>query len=276
MAETYQSFYKTVQGGEGDRCNYPTRLDMYGKGCQHDCAYCYARSLLDFRGNWNPLEPAMADRKEVLKVLDTIPEGSFLRLGGMTDPFQPIESRYHHTDWLIGELNDRNINYLIVTKNASVADCKQISPKLGHVQMSITHTHDTPLKDFEKASDWEDRIKAIENIDDRGVDAQIRLSPLIPGFVDPEIILASSVDKVLVEFLRVNHMVQKQMHSQFKAWTLNTGGYRHLPLGKKIQMLKPYFGRKRLTVCEDVPEHYDYFLHNINANPSDCCDLRKE
>lgn len=25
--------YKTVTGGEGERCYYPTRLDTYGKGC---------------------------------------------------------------------------------------------------------------------------------------------------------------------------------------------------------------------------------------------------
>ena len=418
MEDTFRSFYKTVEGGEGDRCNYRTRLDMYGRGCQHNCAYCvhpdtpvlmyngtqkpikdvqigdeiygytednklvrnivlnkwnthkkaykitlqdgtelicsgdhrwlsnrgwkyttgsmsggnqrpylitgdsiiradidndsetignkivsieplgemdlidittqtenfiadgcvshncYARYLLDFRGNWNNESPAIADRKEVLKTLDTIPEGSFLRLGGMTDPFQPIESQYHHTEWLIGELNDRNINYLIVTKGALVADCKEISPKLGHVQMSITHTHEPPIKDFEQASPWEDRLKAIETINDRGIDAQIRLSPMIPGFIDPDIILASKVDKVLVEFLRVNTFIKRNMRSQFKPWTEQSGAYYHLPLGKKITMLKPYFGKKRLTICEDHPEHYEYFLHNINANPADCCDLR--
>ena len=274
MEDTFRSFYKTVEGGEGDRCNYRTRLDMYGRGCLHNCSYCYARCLLEFRGNWNYNAPAIADRKEVLKTLDTIPEGSFLRLGGMTDPFQPIESQYHHTEWLIGELNDRNINYLIVTKGALVADCKEISPKLGHVQMSITHTHEPPIKDFEQASPWEDRLKAIETIYDRNIDAQIRLSPMIPGFIDPEIILASKVDKVLVEFLRVNTFIKRNMHSQFKPWTEQSGAYHHLPLGKKITMLKPYFGKKRLTICEDHPEHYEYFLHNINANPADCCDLR--
>lgn len=35
----FKSFYKTVGGGEGDRCSYPTRLDLYGCGCQHDCKY---------------------------------------------------------------------------------------------------------------------------------------------------------------------------------------------------------------------------------------------
>lgn len=27
----YKSFYKSVGGNEGEKCNYPTRLDLYGK-----------------------------------------------------------------------------------------------------------------------------------------------------------------------------------------------------------------------------------------------------
>lgn len=41
----FKSFYKTVGGGEGQKCHYPTRLDTYGCGCQHDCSYCYDKSL---------------------------------------------------------------------------------------------------------------------------------------------------------------------------------------------------------------------------------------
>lgn len=30
-------YFKTVGGSEGSHCNYPTKLDTYGCGCQHDC-----------------------------------------------------------------------------------------------------------------------------------------------------------------------------------------------------------------------------------------------
>lgn len=49
-SQEFKSFYKTVKGNEGTKCKYPTRLDLYGRGCSHNCSYCYARSLLDFRG----------------------------------------------------------------------------------------------------------------------------------------------------------------------------------------------------------------------------------
>ena len=82
---TYKSFYKEVGGNEGSKCLYSTRLDTYGCGCSHDCKYCYAKSLLSFRGLWNPTDPAVADVNEVEKKLKKIPSGTILRLGGMTD-----------------------------------------------------------------------------------------------------------------------------------------------------------------------------------------------
>lgn len=61
----YKSFYKTVGGSEGMHCYYPTRLDTYGCGCSHDCSYCYAKTLLDFRGLWNPNNPSVADIEKI-------------------------------------------------------------------------------------------------------------------------------------------------------------------------------------------------------------------
>lgn len=93
----FKSFYKEVGGNEGDKCNYKTRLDTYGCGCQHDCNYCYAKSLLSFRNLWNAQEPSVANIKEIEKVVKKIPKGTIIRLGGMTDCFQPIELEHRVT-----------------------------------------------------------------------------------------------------------------------------------------------------------------------------------
>ena len=271
----YQSFYKTVGGGEGSRCKYPTRLDMYGRGCQHNCQYCYARSLLEFRGFWNPEEPACADRAKVLRRLDKIEEGKVLRLGGMTDPFQPLESEKHHTRWLIEQLNDRNIGYLIVTKSHTVADCVDvIDKKLGHVQVSVTYTEGLAPEGYENASTPTERLEAAKILYEAGIDTQLRLSPFVPQFFDLNRILESPVEKVLIEFLRINPMIRRTLPSlDISDWTLKSGGYIHLPLETKLKMIEPLMGKKRLTFCEDYPEHYNYFREHLNANPEDCCDL---
>lgn len=83
MAKEFKSFYKTVCGNEGGKCNYPTRLDTYGCGCQHDCSYCYAKSLLEFRKLWSPTNPAVADIERVKRVVAKLPENiRAVRLGG--------------------------------------------------------------------------------------------------------------------------------------------------------------------------------------------------
>lgn len=99
--EYFKSFYKTVGGGEGDRCHYPTRLDTYGCGCSHDCSYCYAKSLLSFRGLWKPDSPKYVNIQDVEKKLKRVPKDTILRLGGMTDCFQPLEAHTKATKVLL-------------------------------------------------------------------------------------------------------------------------------------------------------------------------------
>ena len=110
MENEFKSFLKTVGSGEGDRCYYPTRLDPYGKGCEHNCKYCYAKSLLAFRGLWNAENPAAADINKIKKGIDKLVKNGFtgaVRLGGMTDCFQPkAELKYRNTYETIKYLNE--------------------------------------------------------------------------------------------------------------------------------------------------------------------------
>ena len=62
----------------------------------------------------------------------------------------------------------------------------------------------------------------------------------------------------------------------FMPYMEKVGGYRHLPLEFKKKLLQPFVDAgKRVTVCEDHPEHYEWFKTNFNPNPDDCCDLRR-
>ena len=81
---SFKSFFKTVGGNEGNKCHYPTRLDTYGCGCSHDCNYCYAKTLLDFRGLWNPKNPSIADIEAIKRKIAKLPNDlPAIRLGGM-------------------------------------------------------------------------------------------------------------------------------------------------------------------------------------------------
>ena len=151
----FQSGAKTVEGNEGNKCNYPTRLDTYGCGCLHDCSYCYAKSLLEFRGLWNPKEPAIGKIQNIANQIKKIPRGTVVRLGGMTDCFQPIEKLHRVTYKTINMLNRKGIEYLIVTKSALIAEKEYLGildRDLAHIQITVTTTNDALCKTYEKAS----------------------------------------------------------------------------------------------------------------------------
>ena len=82
----FKSFFKTVGGNEGNKCHYPTRLDTYGCGCQHDCKYCYAKSLLDFRKLWNAAQPAIVNIQKVHRTIRrNLKPGDIVFYGGWSN-----------------------------------------------------------------------------------------------------------------------------------------------------------------------------------------------
>lgn len=279
--KSFSLFYKQVEGNEGNKCKYPTRLDTYGCGCQHDCKYCYAKSLLDFRGLWNPDKPVVGNMKDIRNAIIKAKKSGVkvLRLGGMTDCFQPLELKYRTTYQTIRLLNKYKIEYLIVTKSHLVANDEYIEimdKDLAHIQITTTCLDDDLYKklDYEKASLPSKRIEAIKKLQDNGFDVAIRLSPLIPDFIDFDKLNGLGIEKAIVEFLRVNTWIKKWFKIDYSKHTLKEGGYNHLPLEYKKEIIKK-IKIPNISVCEDVTSHYEYWRDNFNPNKDDCCNLRR-
>ena len=278
MVLEFKSFYKKPAGNnESSKCKYLTRLDTFGCGCSHNCDYCYSRSLLDFRGLWNPLNPRVADINKIEKQINKIAPGSVVRLGGMTDCFQVFENAYRVTYKTIQLLNKRKIHYLIVTKSDMVASDQYLEigdKELAHIQISITSTSDEVAFRYEKAPSTSRRIAAIEKLDALGYDVQLRLSPFIPELIDFDKLNSIRCNKILVEFLRVNTFIKRWFKEiDFSKYTLKQSNYLHLPLEEKVKQIEKIKNFKELTVCEDVTEHYNYWRNNVNPNKDDCCNL---
>ena len=282
MAEEFKSFFKNVGGNEGSKCNYPARLDTYGCGCSHDCKYCYAKSLLDFRKFWNPKDPKVADIGKIEKQIKKIADGKCgniraIRLGGMTDCFQPIEEKHHVTYETLKLLKKYKVHYLIVTKSDLVASdeyMKVLDKELAHIQITVTTTDDDLSMTYEKAVPPSKRIAAIEKLQAAGFDVALRLSPFIPEFVDMGILNKVKCDKIQVEFLRVNSWIKKWFDIDYTPYTVKQSGYLHRTLEDKREHMKWIWGFKEVSVCEDESEAYEFWKKNVNHNPDDCCNLR--
>lgn len=199
-----------------------------------------------------------------------------MRLGGMTDCFQPVEKLHRITYKTIRLLNRRKIPYLIVTKSAMVADYMDILDKeLAHIQITVTTLDDALAATYEKASPSSERVRAILRLQEAGYDVQLRLSPYIPQYVDTEALNGLGIKKVCVEFLRVNTWIQKWFDLDYSEYTVKQGGYRHLPLERKKEYLSRLTGFEELTVCEDEDRAYAYWKEHVNHNRDDCCNLRR-
>lgn len=272
----FKSFYKTVDGNEGQKCHYSTRLDTYGCGCFHDCKYCYAKSLLGFRDLWHPDDPSVADINKIEKKIKSLEKGTVLRLGGMTDCFQPCEGKYKVTYKTIQLLNKYGVHYLIVTKSDLIASDEYmaiLNKSLAHIQITVTSTDDDTALKYEQATLSSKRIKAIEKLSANGFDVAIRVSPFIPEYIDFDILNNIKCKKVIVEFLRVNSFIKRTFNLDYSKYTHKEGGYYHLPLEIKKKLICKINGFEQISVCEDCTEAYNYWKTHVNYNPRDCCNL---
>ena len=275
----FKSFLKTVGGSEGEKCSYPTRLDTYGCGCQHDCSYCYAKSLLSFRGLWDAQNPSVADSMEIAKAIKTLKRGQIVRLGGMTDCFQPCELKYRRTMETIEMLNRRGIGYLIVTKSHLVAEDEYLAvmdKRLAHIQITVTTLDDDLCRTYEKAPPPSKRIQAIQKLQDEGFDVAIRLSPIMEEYMDFDKLNSLGIQKAVVEFLRVNGWIRQWFTGvDYSKYKLKQGGYRFLRLNDKKRIVNQ-IKIPQITVCEDYAPHFKYWQVNVNPNKADCCNLRRD
>lgn len=257
-------------------CKYTTRLDTYGCGCSHNCSYCYSRHLLEFRKNWDSENPRVSNMTYILKAIEEIPTNCVVKLGGMTDCFQPIELEHRNTFKTIEALNRSRINYLIVTKSDIVARDEYIElydKELAHFQITVTSTDDSTALGYEKCTSSSMRIKALEKLTKYGFDSTLRLSPLIEDNIDFDIVNNIKCNKVLLEFLKVNHFVKKCFDIDYSKYTLRYGGNYHLELNEKIRISDKIKGFKEVNVGESVYDHWVYFRDNFNSNKTDCCNL---
>jgi DNA repair photolyase len=270
----YGSPYKSISHRKFNTwCNYPDRIDTYGQGCAHGCKYCYAKALLNFRNYWNEDKPLNSNMVDIVKKIRTLQAGSLIRLGSMTDCFQPIEAKKRITYCTIKWLNKYRIHYLIVTKGSLVTSDEYLEiydKDLAHFQISISNTQEN---DIEKCSSLKDRISSIEKLYKLGFDVSIRLSPFLFNMTDLNIINSIHCDKILIEFLKLNHWIKKSFKIDNSDYTLKFGGHQNLKLNHKIDLVKKITGFNQVSVGEYVRPHYEYFRDHVNFNKLDCCNL---
>ena len=177
------------------------------RGCEHGCAYCYARPShaflglspgLDFETRLiaRPSAPERLARELGRKSYRPAP----LAIGTDTDPYQPIEARYRIMRRLLEVLGAWNHPLTITTKGTLIERDMDLLGDMARrhlVEVGITVT----TLDADLVRQLEPRVPAparrlatIESLANAGIPVRVMVAPVIPVLTEPELerIMASA------------------------------------------------------------------------------------
>jgi DNA repair photolyase len=170
------------------------------RGCEHGCAYCYARPTheylgmnagLDFESRIIVKERAPELLLDWLSRDAWVPEA--ITFSGVTDCYQPAERRFELTRRCLEVAWRCRQPVGIITKNALVVrDLDVLSAmakqSLVHVALSITTLDAELARSLEpRTSRPETRLRAVRELSAAGVPTAVMVAPVIPGLNDSEI-----------------------------------------------------------------------------------------
>ncbi len=197
-------FYKDdtqtlITRNDSEDLSFEASLNPY-RGCEHGCAYCYARRYHEYLGF-----SAGLDFESKIMVKLKAPE--FLRAemerkswqpvkmscSGVTDPYQPVERKLEITRRCLAVLAEFRQPVVLITKNHLITRDTDHLAELARWQavgvlLSVT-TLDTELSRIlePRASLPKMRLRAIRTLADAGVPVGVSVAPVIPGLNDHEI-----------------------------------------------------------------------------------------
>jgi DNA repair photolyase len=170
------------------------------RGCEHGCAYCFARPTHAFHGLSPGLDfetkifvkPNAADLL-VKELRATGYKPKTIVLGSNTDPYQPLERRFRITRGILEVLNRTNHPVGIVTKSFLVTRDIDIlaamaERQLAKVAISITTLDPKLARKMEpRAATPAKRLDSVRRLAEAGIPVAVLVAPIIPAVNEHEI-----------------------------------------------------------------------------------------
>ncbi|MEO1067385.1 MAG: PA0069 family radical SAM protein, partial [Pseudomonadota bacterium] len=215
------------------------------RGCEHGCAYCFARPTHAYMGLSPGLdfETKLFCKPNAAELLERELSAPTYRprtiaLGTNTDPYQPIERQHLITRQILEVLERTNHPVGIVTKSALVTRDIDILGALAErglvrVALSITTLDRTLARAMEpRASTPTKRLDAVEALSEAGVPTSVMVAPIIPALNDSEIeaIMDAAFEKGARDAGYVLLRLPLEVSDIFKEWLMThyPDRYRHV------------------------------------------------
>jgi len=203
------------------------------RGCEHGCAYCYARPSheylgfsagLDFERRIMVKEDAPALLRKELAAPRWQPQ--VVALSGNTDCYQPVERRLQITRRCLEVFAEFRNPVSAITKSALVARDADLFAELArhdaaHVLFSVTTLDPELARRLEpRAARPDRRLEAMATVAAAGVPVGVMIGPVIPGLNDAEIprILAAAARAGAQSASWVLVRLAKPLDELFDAW----------------------------------------------------------
>ena len=155
-------------------------------GCAHGCIYCYARFMCRYGGHlgepWGSFVDVKINSPQVSRKDLSKNQKGRIFLSSVTDPYQPLESRYLLTQKILQAIKDFNYPVSLFTKSSlAQRDLKIISQiKDAEFWASISLLEKDRRILEPNASPIEERLKTLKLFSEAGVPAYAFLGPILP------------------------------------------------------------------------------------------------
>jgi len=178
-------------------------------GCEHGCAYCYARFIKRFTGHregWGRFVDVKTNAGDLLRSEIRRKEVGRVWMSGLCDPYQPLERDYRVTRACLEILAAYDWPVTVQTKSPLVTRDLDLLKRLRDVEVGFTIT--TASEDirgiFEPdAPSIRERIETLRKLHSEGIRTFAMIAPLLPEAEDLVKQLTGKVDHVLID--RMNY-----------------------------------------------------------------------
>lgn len=217
------------------------------QGCEHGCAYCYARNSHTYWGYSAGLdfESKIVVKKNAPALLaaelnDEKWKPAMVALSGNTDCYQPLEKEYELTRKMLEVFLEFRNPVGIITKNSLILRDIDILSELAKLNLvsviiSVNTTDEELRRKMEpRTASFAKRLDVIKKLSDAGIPTGIMVAPIIPGLNGSDIFkivelaaqagavsaghnivrLNGAVQEIFTDWLKKNypHKAQKVLH----------------------------------------------------------------
>jgi DNA repair photolyase len=196
------------------------------RGCTHGCHYCFARRYqTQFElGPDDHFSSVIFVKVNLVAVLrQELDKASWAReqvaVGTATDPYQPIEGHYKLTRGSLEALLASRTPIGLVTKGPMVVRDADLLAELGRrsgstVYMSVPTVNEDAWRTLEPGTAPPlQRLRAVRQLRDAGVNAGVLMAPVVPGFTTQPARLEATIKAIAdhgAAFMGANLMYLKE------------------------------------------------------------------